>query len=676
MAEHDFVPPVEPDDNPDGLDWAVLESKYPVTLREKLTTLPTAPGCYLMKGVNGEVIYVGKAKVLRNRVRSYFQKGADHSRRIRRMVYEVQDLDWIVTDTELEALVLESNLIKKHRPTYNVKLRDDKSYPYISVTLSEEWPRVVYMRKLRMHKNERDKYFGPYTDTEAVRETLKLIRRIFRVPCGFKHPEQSKGKACMYYHINQCTGVCAGKISKDDYMAVIRDVMSFLEGRREELVERLLRQMERAAEDLEFERAARIRDQVQSIQTLIARQKVVSTALEDQDVIALTTDNCNTVAEMFFIRGGKLIGQEHFMLENACDDDIAESLREFIQQYYDTAAYVPREVLLNADIDEMDIIEDWLRRKRGTKVSLATPKRGEKKQLVEMARKNADLVLKQLRLKMETDSERIQEQLEALRDGIGMAGLPRRVEAYDISNIQGQYTVASLVVFENGEPRKEHYRRFKIRTAQGAPDDYASMKEVVSRRLSGSLRRTEAFRELPDLMLIDGGKGQLSAAMEAVAESGNLKGRDPSPQPSPARGEGEKSPSVVSGDPCPEASDLAVIGLAKRNEEIYKPGEPNPILLPRNSKALHLLQRIRDEAHRFAVTYHRGIRGKAMRASVLNDIPGIGPRRRRGLMKHFDTMERIKEAPVDELAAAPGMTRAAAQAVYAYFHSGAITNEG
>ncbi len=700
MEEHDSMPAIEADD---GLDWSVLESKYPVTLREKLATLPAAPGCYLMKGSGGQIIYVGKAKVLRNRVRSYFQKGADHTRRIRRMVYEVQDLDWIVTDTELEALILESNLIKKHHPTYNVRLRDDKSYPYIAVTLSDEWPRVAYVRKLRMRKNETDKFFGPYTDTEAVRETLRLIRRVFRVPCGFRHPEQSKGKACMYYHIGQCTGVCAGKITREEYMSVIKDVMAFLEGRREELVERLLKQMEEAAENLEFEKAARVRDQVQSIQILIARQKVVSTALEDQDVIALITDNCNTVAEMFFIRGGKLIGQEHFMLENACDDDIAESLREFIQQYYDTSPYVPREVLVNADIDEMDIIESWLRQKRGTKVTLASPKRGEKKQLVEMARKNAELVLKQLKLKMSTDSDRIREQLEGLRDAIGMDCLPRRIEAYDISNIQGQHTVASLVVFENGEPKKAHYRKFKIKRADGQPDDFASMREVISRRLVGSLRRSDAFEELPDLILIDGGKGQLNAALEAIRAGtspptpllggeGRQEGtpllggegrRDPSPQPSPAGGEGEgglsPQPSPAGGEGEGSANTsrgegegglgVAVIGLAKRNEEVYKPGMPDPILLPRNSKALHLLQRIRDEAHRFAITYHRDLRDKTMKASVLNNIPGIGPRRRKALMKHFGTVEKIRHATADELATVPGMTVPAAQAVHAYFHN-------
>jgi len=634
---------VESDESSDSLDWSALSSKYPVTLREKLSTLPCSPGCYLMKDVRGEIIYIGKAKVLRNRVRQYFQKGGEHTRRIRRMIYEIRDLEWIMTDTELEALILESNLIKKHHPTYNVRLRDDKSYPYIAVTLSDDWPRVAYMRKLRMQPKEKDRYFGPYTDTDAVRETLRLIRRVFRVPCGYKQPEHSKGKACMYYHIGQCTGVCAGKITKDEYMAVIRDVMAFLEGRRDELVGRLLAQMEEAAESLEFEKAARLRDQVQSIQTLIARQKVVSTTMEDQDIIALATDNANTIAEMFFVRGGKLIGQEHFMLENALSDDLQEAMREFLQQYYDTAAYVPREVLLSASIDEVEVTKEWLRGKRGAKVEITNPKRGEKRRLVEMASRNAELVLKQFKLKMATDEERIHEQLEALRDAIGMAELPRRIEAYDISNTQGYHTVASLVVFENGEPKKSDYRKFKISRPEGTPDDYASMKEVLSRRLTGSLRRSPAFEELPDLMLIDGGKGQLSAAMEVF------------------RG--------VEGSQSTSPPAMAVIGLAKRNEEIFRPGYPDPVLLPRNSKALHLIQRVRDEAHRFAVTFHRALRGKAVRASVLNNVPGIGSKRRRALVRSFGSVEAIKNASVEELAAAPSMTKASALAVHSFFHS-------
>lgn len=633
----DKVNPVkEPDDSMDSLDWAVLESKYPVTVTEKLASLPFAPGCYLMKNAAGEIIYIGKAKALRNRVRSYFQKNADLPRRKQRMVREITEIETIVTDTELEALILESNLIKKHRPTYNVRLMDDKSYPYIAITLSEQWPRVAYMRRLRMKPREKDRYFGPYTDLEAVRETLKLIRKVFRVPCGYKDPTQSHGKACMYYHINQCTGVCAGKISHDEYMEIIKDVMAFLEGHRDELVDKLLKDMDTASENLEFEKAAKLRDQIQAIQKLIARQKVISNAFEDQDIIAIVTDNGSTCAEMFFIRGGKLIGQEHFILENASSDELKENLEEFIQQYYDTAGYIPKEVLLNADIDEMDIVESWLRQKKGAKVSISSPKRGEKKQLVDMARKNAELVLKQLKIKLATDEERISQELGSLQEAIQSNQLPHRIEAYDISNIQGFHTVASLVVFENGQPKKAHYRKFKIKRPDGQPDDYASMKEVVFRRLAGTLRKSEAFEMLPDLMLIDGGKGQLNAALEVLNDV---------------------------------QEHMPIVGLAKQNEMIFKPGNPDPIILPRSSKALHLLQRIRDEAHRFAITYHKKLRGKTMRTSVITSIPGIGSKRRKALLKHFGSIENIRNAQLDDLIQAPAMNKASAKAVYDFFSS-------
>ena len=633
----DDISPASAPDNADAIDWAILENKYSATLAEKLKTLPASPGCYIMKNARGVIIYIGKAKALKNRVKQYFQKNANHTRRIRQMVSEIRDLEWIATDSELEALILESNLIKKHHPGYNVRLRDDKSYPYIAITLSEEWPRVIYMRKLRMQPKEKDKYFGPYTDTDAVRETLRLIRRVFGVPCGYRDPNQSKGKACMYFHIGQCTGVCTGKVTHDEYMAVIEDIMAFLAGKREELVDKLLAQMEQAAEDLLFERAARLRDQIAAMQKLIARQKVVSDPSEDQDVIALVTDNGNTCAEMFFVRNGKLIGQEHFMLENASSEDIGESLQAFIKQYYDIAAYIPREVLLSADIAETDIIESWLRQKRGTSMDILSPKRGSKRELVEMAKKNADLVLKQLKFKMATDEKRIVEELGQLQKAIGCPTLPRRIEAYDISNIQGHYTVASLVVFENGQAKKAHYRKFKIKLSEGKPDDFASMNEVVTRRLVGSLRKSEAFAELPDLILIDGGKGQLSAALEAVAASGE--------------------------------QHVTMIGLAKRNEEIFRPGFPDPIVLPRNSKALHLIQRVRDEAHRFAITFHRNLRGKSVRASVLNQIPGIGPTRRKALLKHFGSVLRVKDATLEELIHAPNMNTPCAEAVYVFFHS-------
>lgn len=613
-----------------------ISERYRLTLLEKLDSLPITPGCYLMKNERGEIIYIGKAKVLRNRVRQYFQKGSDLIRRTRRMVYEIKDLEWIITDSELEALILESNLIKKHKPVYNVRLRDDKSYPYISITLSEEWPRIVFVRKLHMKSKEADKYFGPYTDSLAVKDTIRLIRKIFRIPCGYKNPEQSKGKACMYYHIKQCLGPCCNKVTKEEYMAIIKDVIAFLEGRREELVDKMLVKMNDASENMEYEKAGKLRDSINSIQKLIARQKVISTGGEDQDIIALVTDNINSCVELFFIRGGKLIGQEHFFLENSYADNMDESLQGFILQYYQSAPHIPKEILLSSDIAEMDIVESWLRQKRGTKVKISHPQRGERKLLVEMAAKNAELVLRQLKLKMEADEEKASEELSELQKAAMISKIPRRIEAYDISNIQGHHTVASLVVFENGKPKKEHYRRFKLRRPEGMPDDYASMREVVTRRLSGSLRQTEAFKELPDLILIDGGKGQLSSALEAMEKSG------------------------VKCD---------AIGLAKQNEEIIIPGRQETFILPRSSKALRLLQRIRDEAHRFAITYHRTLRDKTMRMSVLNNIPGIGSTRKKALIKHFGSIDKIKLASIEELEAVPDINKPSAKAVFEYFRS-------
>ncbi len=621
-------------ETPDSLEQWVLESKFYVTLKDKLSALPTNPGVYLLKNASGDVIYVGKAVALKNRVRSYFQKlGKDASNKTRRMVREIADLEWIVTDTELEALILESNLIKKYRPHYNVRLKDDKSYPYITITLNDRFPRPIFLRKIHFEPRDANRYFGPYTDSNAVRETLRLIRRVFGVPCGHKDPTQSKGRACLYHHIGQCVGPCNGSIDEEEYRKIINDVILFLDGRQDTLLRELQTQMEEAAEKLLFEKAARLRDQVQAVQRIIERQKVISGALTDQDIVAIVTDDGNTIAQVLFIRSGKMIGQEHFLLEGVSSDDLGESIREFVKQYYQVAAYVPKEIMLQCEIDEIQIIESWLKQKRGLKVAIRNPVRGEKRRLVEMAEKNAETILEQLRRKEEADQANTEAELLELQEALGLPQLPRRIECYDISNIMGTEAVGSLVVFENGRPKKSDYRLFKIKYTPEKPDDYAMMREVLTRRLSGTLRQSEKFAALPDLLMVDGGKGQLGVAVD-VAES--------------------------------LGEDINLIGLAEEHEQVFKPGESFPRMLRRPSRALHLLQRVRDEAHRSAVEYHRKLRSKRMTRSILAEVPGIGKKRRSALLKHFGSLKRIREATIPELEDAPTMNKPAAEAVYAY----------
>ncbi|MDO8684747.1 MAG: excinuclease ABC subunit UvrC [Armatimonadota bacterium] len=619
-------------------DPAVLESKFFVTLKEKLNSLPVRPGVYLMKDETGEVIYVGKAVVLRNRVRSYFQKGTGQGEKVRQMVSRIIDLEWIVTDSELEALILECTLIKKHRPYYNVRLRDDKSYPYICFSVTEKFPRPFFTRKV---KSDGNRYFGPYTDPQAVRDTLKLIRRVFRIPCGLKEPD-SRGRPCLYYHMGQCAGVCAGTIGEKEYRAIVKDVILFLEGRQERLLRELQTQMANSAEKLLFEKAGRLRDEISAVQKMVERQKVVSEARVDQDVVAIVTDYNAACAQIFFIRNGKLIGQENFILAGTLGESVCEDVQEFVKRYYQDASYVPREVLLQCHIEETEIIESWLKQKGGKTVRLISPRRGEKRKLVEMAEMNANIVLQQMKVKVANDRIGAEEAMRELQKVLGLENPPERIEAYDISNIMGREAVGSMVVFENAMPKKSDYRHFRIRILGDKPDDYAMMHEIISRRLTGSLRRTQSLAELPDLMIIDGGKGQLNEALDALKSA---------------------------------EEDVFVIGLAKEFEEIYTPGASEPIRLPRNSMALRLVQRIRDEAHRFAITHHRKLRSKRSYRSALDDIPGIGAKRRISLIKHFGSVERVRQASPEDLANAPAMNRKAAEIVYTYLHSPSSSGE-
>jgi len=606
-------------------------------LQEKLTSLPTKPGCYLYKDTNGQIIYVGKAINLRSRVRSYFQKSANLTPKTRRLVQAVRDMDYIVVESELEALVLECNLIKKYQPHYNVRLRDDKHYPYLCVTTAEPFPRLLLTRRVRQDNN---KYFGPYSGSRAVYATMDLINRIFPiVSCGKPFDGRPVQKPCLYYHMGQCLAPCAGYASKEEYRQAIKDVIAFLEGRQEQIVKNLRKRMEEAAEELLFERAAKLRDQITAVEEVMARQKVISTQMIDQDVIAIVGEEGNACVQMFYIRGGKLIGQNHFLLEGSGEKDSQnEAVQEFIKQYYQNAAYVPQEILLPCDIDETTIIQQWLRQKRGSKVEISVPVRGDKKRLVEMASENAAHAMEQIRAEMRARLGSAERALNELAEALGLAGPPRRIECYDISNFQGDHFVGSMIVHENGQMAKSEYRRFKIKFHENKPDDFAMIREVLTRRLNEGKAGNPKFHRMPDLIIVDGGKGQVSAAVAAMETTG---------------------------------LSLPVCGLAKRFELLVLPHEPDPVALPRTSQALYLVQRIRDEAHRFANAYRVTIQSKKQTRSLLDDIPGIGPKRRKALMKHFGSVEKMKQAGVDELAQTPGMTRPVAESVYAFLQGAA-----
>jgi len=605
-------------------------------LKDKLQTLPTKPGVYLMKDEQDEVIYVGKSVNLRNRVRSYFQASASHSLKLHRLIYRIADFDFIVTDSEIEALILECNLIKEHRPRYNIRLKDDKRYPYIKITWQEDYPRIIVTRRM-----ERDgaRYFGPLTDVRAVHQTLDMLRRLFPyLTCKREITGQDK-RACLYYHIGRCAGPCIGAISKDEYRALIKRICLFLEGKAEEIVADLQAQMTSAAEALDFERAATLRDQIRAVETVTKQQKIALAVGKDEDVIALARENDDACVQVFFIRQGKLIGREYFILDGTAEEDEAQIVASFVKQFYDEAAYVPMKIILPTNVEESIVIESWLRSKRGSKVKLHVPQRGREKELVQMAAENAAETLASLRAQWMVDEGRSVEALAQLQEHLGLDEAPTRIEGYDISNIQGTAATGSMVVFVKGMTRKSDYRRFRIRTVEGA-DDYAMMQEVLRRRFKRAIEgKTEAEAKsgdvwtiLPDLIIIDGGKGQLNAALEVLEEHG-LK------------------------------DEVAAIGLAKKQEEIFLPGRSNPIVLPRDSQGLYLLQRVRDEAHRFAIGYHRQLRAKKSLTSILEEIPSIGPKRRQALLKHFGSIEAIRQASVEELAAAKGMTKKAAKMV-------------
>lgn len=594
---------------------------------EKLKLLPDSPGVYIMKDDHGRIIYVGKAIVLKNRVRQYFQNNRSHTPKVRAMVSHVADFEIIMTHSEVEALILECNLIKKHRPRYNISLKDDKSYPYVKVTVNEEYPRVFLT-----HCVQKDgaRYFGPYTNVTAVHESLKLLRRLFPLRTC-RHLQE---RPCLEYHIRRCLAPCAGKVTKEEYAAMIRAVLLFLEGRTEDVERELSQRMAKAAEAYHFEVAARLRDQLQAVRKVAEKQNIV-TGSGNQDAVGMARSEVGVCVQIFFIRAGKMIGREHFLLQGSEEESDEDILTAFLQQYYHRATFIPQEVLLPLELPaaERELLEAFLQeKKRQGRVSLLCPKRGTKHDIVAMAAGNAEKYLSDEAARIKRANEQTLGAVEELGRYLGLKTPPNRMECFDISHIQGSETVASMVVFEGGLPKKSDYRRFKIRSTEGKPDDFLSMREVTTRRYVGLPED-----ELPDLIVIDGGKGQLSSALEII------------------RGAGHK--------------DVPVVGLAKQFELVFTEGNPEPVVLPRHSQALYLIQRIRDEAHRFAITYHRKLRGKRNLVSVLDHIVGIGPKRRQALRAHFGSLARIKEAGVEELAAVEGMNKPAAEAVYQFFQT-------
>ena len=606
-------------------------------LQTKLANLPSKPGVYLMKNDEGQIIYVGKAVNLKNRVRSYFRTQREDAAKTKALVKHIADFEYIIVDSELEALILECNLIKKYRPKYNISLKDDKTYPYLKIT-NEDYPRVIITRRVL---KDGARYYGPYPSVTMLKETLELMRRIF----PFRSCQQrtfNNERPCLNYHIQKCYAPCAGKISKADYNKLIDEIAQFYEGKQEHLVDRLKKEMEAASEQLEFERAARLRDQLQGIEQIITNQKAALSRDDDEDVIAMARGIGEACVQIFFVRGGKIIGRENYFLDNTDESSRGEILASFIKQFYLNSQFIPPLISVETELEEQEVLEEWLTDKREGRVHLKVPKRGQQKDLIEMVGRNALEALNKKEMELERQKTRTLGAMEELKRYLGLAVLPRRIECYDISNTQGTESVGSMVVFEEGQPKKDQYRRFRIKTVEG-PNDFASMYEVLSRRFAHAAAEQEQaeenakFAKLPDLIIIDGGKGQPQFARRAMAEQGY--------------------------------SDIATFGLAKKEELLFQENEDEPIVLPRDSQSLFLVQRIRDEAHRFAITYHRSLRGKRNLASVLDDIPGVGEKRKKKLLQHFGSFSKIQEATVEELAEVDGISTTVAEEIYHYLRT-------
>lgn len=619
-------------------------------LLEQLKTVPDKPGVYVFKDALGKPLYIGKGRSLRKRMRSYFSKAHLCSPKTEIMLNRIADFDFYVTDNEVEALILECNLIKKNRPYFNVTLRDDKSYPFLAITLQDEFPRVMVTREIH---RKGTKYYGPYTKAYAIRGTLDTLRHVFPVrTCRGSKPGKSTGSPCLNYHIERCLGPCTGQVSKEEYWKMVEQICLFLEGKQEQIIADLERQMKEAAEKLEFEKAAHFRNRLQAARHVLERQKIISSAREDQDVFAVATDEQDACVELFLIRQGKLIGSENFMLRKGAED----VLGSFLKQYYLTAASIPAKVLLPNEVEDRELLEEWLSQRRGSRVQILVPQRGERKKLVELAAENAIHVFELQKAKRDFERKRISQALVELKEHLSLSGIPNRIECFDISTIRGKESVGSMVVFENGRPKKQDYRKFKIKWVNGQ-NDFAMMQEVVKRRFShlhgippnksplppftkGGLGGITSggmggFASRPDLVIVDGGKPQLTAALSSLKALG--------------------------------IGDVPVVALAKREEELHLPDYPEPISLPLFSEGLYLVKRIRDEAHRFAITYHRGLREKRLTESILDEIPGIGPKRKKQLIEYFRTPQRVHQASLKELGKI--LPLATARQVYEFLHS-------
>ena len=612
------------------------------TLSEKLSSqlaaLPTRPGVYLMRNAKGEVIYVGKAARLRTRVRSYFGSPRSMEPKTRILREHIDDFEYIVCKNAGEALLLEATLIKRHQPLFNIRLKDDKRYPYLKVDVASPWPRVYITRRI---EDDGARYFGPYASAGSVRATLDLVKKLFPWRSCTKEITGDDPRPCLDYYIKRCIAPCTAFCTPEEYAEVVEQVILFLEGKSADVIGRLRQQMVGASDRLDFEKAAIVRDQLKAIERTVEQQTVANVRDEDLDVFGVAHDGDRACVQVFFVRGTQMIGRDNFALDGVKDEPEASIFESFLLQFYESAQYVPRLIIVPGDPGDRETLEELLSEKRGSKVEIRTPERGEKLRLVEMARDNAAETLSLLKVKWQADSSRVQQGLEQLQEELALADIPSRIECYDNSNIQGSSPVSSMVVFVDGKPASDQYRKFKVKTVAGA-DDFETMAEIMRRRFrhardDGGTAEKPAKSEpadawdLPDLVVIDGGKGQLAAAAQAMREVG--------------------------------AHDIPVVSLAKRFEEVFVPGESDPIVLPRGSEALYLMQRVRDEAHRFAITFHRQVRGRKQTASALDSIRGIGPQRKRALLRKFGSVKSMREASLEEIASTVGFTQSLAERV-------------